>query len=218
MKKHLVWFLILVILFAALTAAVLKLDLQPIGPEESMVGMASLNRSARETTGMEIGAMNQECYDISEYIGYAALGIAAILSVIWGISFLRKGFFNMTPALRWLPLVYILGVGCYVLFKELPINFRPVIMEEGLEPSFPSSHTVLAVCVFASAPVAITALLKRHRISAVVLNTICFAMLLMIILFRWLSGAHWFTDIIGGILLASVFVELYLMLVSGSEE
>ena len=46
----------------------------------------------------------------------------------------------------------------YVLFEKLEINYRPVLMDGVLEASYPSSHTLLALCICGS-----TMILNRFK-------------------------------------------------------
>lgn len=97
----------------------------------------------------------------------------------------------------------------YVFFEIVIINYRPIILSQSLEASFPSSHTMIVICIMS------TAVLQFHyylRDKKVCLWTIDIASVLMIavtVIGRLISGIHWFTDIAAGILLSSALVALY---------
>ena len=96
----------------------------------------------------------------------------------------------------------------YVFCEVVVINYRPVILEEGLEASYPSSHTVLVCCVMTTAIMQCVRLIKHEmlRNTAVLFSAL---MIVIMVVGRLLSGVHWFTDIVGGILLSVALVWLY---------
>ena len=41
-------------------------------------------------------------------------------------------------------------ISVYILFEKVVINYRPILIDNELEASFPSSHTMLAICTSVS--------------------------------------------------------------------
>ncbi|WP_243008952.1 phosphatase PAP2 family protein [Clostridium sp. AM58-1XD] len=112
---------------------------------------------------------------------------------------------------------YAIVILFYVFFEFVIINYRPVILSHSLEASFPSSHTVIVICIM------VTAMLQFHylRDKKVCLWTIDIASVLIIVVTvvgRLISGVHWFTDIVAGILLSSALVTLYYSILKYIEE
>ncbi|MEG0323032.1 MAG: phosphatase PAP2 family protein, partial [Raoultibacter sp.] len=72
----------------------------------------------------------------------------------------------------------------------------------------PSSHTLLLLCVMATAVIQI-----RDRVGSKPLRTVLIVAALVImavmVIGRLLSGVHWLTDIVGSIVLASALVLFY---------
>ena len=89
----------------------------------------------------------------------------------------------------------------------VPINYRPVLIEGILEASYPSSTTLLVLSVM---PATIMQIGRRVKTPATakVLQIICGAFTLFMVLGRLISGVHWLTDIMGGILLSGGLVAL----------
>lgn len=90
-------------------------------------------------------------------------------------------------------------------------------MSTGLEASYPSSHTMMATCIMATAIMEFNALLGRRKALRFVLDGIATVLMAVIIIGRLISGVHWFTDIFGGLLLSSALVMLYYSAVSCME-
>ena len=103
---------------------------------------------------------------------------------------------------------YLLVMATYALFEVLVINYRPVLIEGMLEASYPSSTTVLVLCVMMA-----TLMQANERIKDRVLRR-CIAVFILsfavfMVIGRFFSGVHWFSDIAGGILLSAGLVTLY---------
>ena len=81
-------------------------------------------------------------------------------------------------------------------------------MENELEASYPSSHTMLAICVCGSSLLASYSIVKNKKIR-IILNIAAWGIMLVVIASRLLSGVHWFTDIIGGILISSFMIQTF---------
>ena len=96
----------------------------------------------------------------------------------------------------------------YLIFEMIPINYRPVLIEGVLETSYPSSTTLLVLSVMPTLVFQV-----RRRVENVTVKTV---MCLVTILFsagmvigRLISGVHWFTDIVGGIMLSTGLYSMY---------
>ena len=103
---------------------------------------------------------------------------------------------------------YAVTIAAYLLFEWVVINYRPVLINGALEASYPSSTTMLVLCVMPTALLQLNSRLKcgvlRKAISVAVIVFVAF-----MIIGRLISGVHWFTDIVGGVLLSAGLVRLY---------
>ena len=88
------------------------------------------------------------------------------------------------------------------------INYRPVLINGYLEASYPSSTTVLVMCVMPTAIMQLGSRIKNKVLRNIVAVTIIVFIIFMVI-GRLISGVHWFTDIVGGTLLSAGLVMLY---------
>ena len=207
MKNNKDWVItgLLFLLFAAFTIVVSLVDVQPIGPEQSEVGLATLNGCVFEHLGV-----NMDWYHLTEWLGLAVLLIPLCFAALglWQLI-RRKSLRKVDAPLLLLGAFYALVAAFYLLFEKVIINYRPVILSEGLEASYPSSHTMLAICVTATAMMVIRRLPTLSRHLRIVLKIVFASMLVLTVLGRLLSGVHWFTDIAGGALLSAALVMLY---------
>ena len=194
------------ILFTALCRTV---DLQPIGPESSIVGFATINGFFRNLIGT-----HTFFYVLSEFGGILSLLTALLFTGIGGWQLYQyRDIRKVDKNILLMGGMYILILILYVFFNKVAINYRPVIMDEGLEPSYPSTHTLLAGGIFGCALIELRYIpkLKQDLKSKIRIGLI--AAMVLTILFRFLSGVHWFTDILGGMLLSFAVVELYYTLI-----
>ena len=193
------------LLFILFTICVACIDVKPIGPEESEVGFAALNQFVFQNLGV-----HPVWYAMTEWLGVAALLVALGFAAVGLYQLIRrKSIRKVDRRIMALGFFYGLVLACYLFFEQVVINYRPVILGDGLEASYPSSHTMLVVCIMATAVLEVRALWPDRKTlycgtkwAAVLLSAVT-------VVGRLLSGVHWFTDIVGGILLSAALVVLY---------
>ena len=181
-------------------------DVEPLGPEGSRIGFASLNVSVHDFFGMHLF-----WYKLTQVLGYIAILLAAVFAVLGFIQLIkRKSLLKVDKNLLMLGLVYILLMLLYVLFEKIPFNYRPVILDlaEGLEPSYPSTHTLLILTVFGTAIQLAADYLTNPKLLLTV-KILSLTIMALTIVGRLVCGVHWFTDIVGGVLLSLFLISLY---------
>lgn len=194
----------LLILFFVLTVIVMKVDVQPIGPQDSEVGCAALNGAVHDAFGTSEGM-----YQLTERIGYLALATVAVFGVIGLVQLIRrKSLCKVDPDILVLGGFYIIVLILYVLFSKIVINYRPVLEDGVLEASYPSSHTMLAICTMGAVMIEGAYRIRNSAISFVV-RALSGGIMAVLILGRLLSGMHWLTDIIGGMLLGAALLTAF---------
>ena len=99
-------------------------------------------------------------------------------------------------------------VAVYIFFELAPINYRPVLIDGNLEVSYPSSTTVLVMCVMPTALMQLRARIKNAALKVCVSVAIV-AFVAFMVIGRFLSGVHWFTDIVGGAIFSAGAVTVY---------
>jgi len=89
-----------------------------------------------------------------------------------------------------------------------PINYRPVLIDGFMEASYPSSTTLLVLCVMPTLMEQAERRVGSWRIKRVLrVFVICFSAFM--VWGRLLSGVHWVTDIVGSILLSTSLFTIY---------
>lgn len=186
--------------------AVTAIDVQAIGPNGTSVGFAGINGAVANAIGS-----NMIWYKITQLLGYLAIVIFVFFAICGVVQIIkRKSFFKVDQDLLVMAYMFIILFLLYILFDKIAINYRPMLMpgETSLEASFPSSHTMLALCVFGTTWL----FFKRRLGQGRAYNIIRFMMIVLMVVTivgRLLSGAHWLTDIIGGILISGTLVSFY---------
>lgn len=193
------------VLFIIFTVLIWKVDVQPIGRQGSDVGFASLNQDVNELFGQHEGL-----YGMTEKLGYLAFAVIGCFGLLGLYQLIkRKSLLKVDRDILALGGFYIVVLALYVAFDKIVINYRPIFQgQEELEASYPSSHTMMMVCVMSTAVIQILTRIKNSRLKAV-LCAVCILLGLAVIIGRMVCGVHWFTDIIGGIVLSSALVEFY---------
>ena len=208
-KIYLATAVILFGLFFLFTAIISNIDIQAIGPNGSEVGLATINGAFRDALGTT-ETYNELWYDISELAGLIPLAIAGcftILGVCQAIK--RRSLFKVDAHIFALAGFYAAILGAYVAFEFVQINFRPVLMDGVLEASYPSSHTMLAFGICTTAIFELHELVKHKKALLIAADIFCVVVSLIVLLGRLLSGVHWLTDIIAGLLLSAALICFY---------
>ena len=195
--------------FVVWTAAVQLVDVQPIGPQGSTVGFATVNSWVHNLTGVHMSL-----YTVTDWLGLVPIAFAigfALLGLIQWVK--RKHLRQVDFSILVLGGFYLLVMAAYVLFEVFVINYRPVLINGYLEASYPSSTTMLVLCVMPTTLMQLNARIKSQILKRWVGFGIT-AFILFMVIGRLLSGVHWFTDIIGGALLSAGLVMLYYSITS----
>ncbi|WP_411676919.1 phosphatase PAP2 family protein [Caproicibacter sp.] len=191
-------------LFVILTIMLMHVDVKPVGPKGSYVGFATLNKWMSERLGV-----NMLLYHITDWFGVVPVLVAlgfAILGLIQLIG--RKSLKRVDYSILVLGAFYLLVIGAYLFFEFNIVNYRPVLIQNVLEASYPSSTTLLVLCVMSTAIMQFNRLVKG-RAARIAINVVCAVFVAVAVVGRLLSGVHWLTDILGGALLSSALVMLY---------
>jgi len=201
-------------LFALLIVLLRCVDVEPVGAAGTSVGLSHMNRFVFELTGV-----NMVWYNITDWLGLAAI-IAAFLFSVTGLVQLikRRSILKVDKEILALGGLYILVIGVYVLFENVSVNYRPIIMPgcSNPEASFPSSHTML-VCVIMGSTIIIIGKYIKKKSLCMVIRGICAAVIAVTVVGRLVSGVHWFTDILGGLLISTFLLTMYSALITWKE-
>ena len=194
----------LLAVFVLWTVLIRFVDVEAIGPRQSSVGFATLNGYIHNLTGV-----NMSLYIITDWLGLVPIGVAfgfAVLGIVQWIK--RKSLLKVDRSILTLGGFYIVVMAVYTLFEIVVINYRPTLIDGYLEASYPSSTTILVMCVMPTAMMQLRTRIKNDLFRRCVMLTIAVFITFMVI-GRLVSGVHWITDIIGGALLSTAIVLMY---------
>ncbi|MBR5071318.1 MAG: phosphatase PAP2 family protein [Oscillospiraceae bacterium] len=197
-----------VLLAAALlfTLLVKVVDVQTIGPQDTSVGFAKINKAFSDLVGT-----NMFLYKLTQLLGYAALAVVAFFGFGGMMQLVkRRSLMKVDRELLGAGVLYVVVLALYVAFEKIIVNYRPVIMpgETAPEASFPSSHTLLACVVFGSAVILADTYVRKHKARKRVRAAFIILILVMVI-GRLLSGVHWITDIVAGLLFSGSLLSAF---------
>ena len=203
-KKLLILGIALLVMFAIWTWLVQCVDVQPAGPGGTEIGFATFNCWFHSITGVHMAI-----YTITDWSGlvpilvcmaFGGMGLAQLIK--------RKSLFKVDRDLIFLGIYYVVVICGYLIFEMIPINYRPILIDGMLEASYPSSTTLLVLSVMP------TLIFQVNRRSAnPVLKEIVRGLTVLFSAFmvigRLIAGVHWFTDIVGAVILSTGLYCLY---------
>lgn len=190
--------------FVLWTVAVRRFDVKSIGPNGSAVGFAGFNGWVHELTGVHMGL-----YVLTDWLGLVPMGFVLGFAVLGLVQWMRRRkLFRVDHDILLLGGFYLLVLILYLVFETVAVNARPVLIDGRLEASYPSSTTMLVLCVVPTAMMQLYARIRNTKVRMIVLTILAVFTVCMVV-GRLIAGVHWFTDIIGGILLSAGLVALY---------
>ncbi|GAA0244808.1 hypothetical protein GCM10008922_02350 [Faecalicatena contorta] len=205
LKKYLIITGGLFLIFILFTVMVKTVDVQPVGPDRSKVGLASVNQCVFKFFGV-----NLLWYEITDWLGVFAIVFALGFAVLGLFQLIkRKSIQKVDCRILLLGVFYVMVIAVYLFFEVVVVNDRPIILSESLEASFPSSHVMFVNCIMATAMLQFHYYLRERKAWLWMSDIVSVLIITATVIGRLISGVHWFTDIVAGILLSSVLIALY---------
>lgn len=203
-KKSLYSGTIFIIAFALWTMLIQIVDVQSVGLKGTNVGFATFNTWFHRMTGA-----NMTLYTITDWLGLVPVFIGMIFGFVGLFQWIRRRkLLKVDFDIRILGIYYIIVIFCYLIFEMIPINYRPILINGFMEASYPSSTTLLVLGVMPTLTFQTNHRVKNEIVKKIIMIfTILFSAFMVI--GRLISGVHWFTDIIGSILLSVGLFSIY---------
>ena len=204
MKKSLLIGSIFIAMFTVWTVLIQTVDVQPLGQNGTGIGFATFNCWFHHFTGA-----NMVLYTITDWMGLVTVIICLSFAGIGLVQLIkRRSLFRVDADIRILGVYFVIVFLAYAIFERIPINYRPILIEGRMEASYPSSTTLLVLSVM---PALIEQI--QRRLSGItakrIIKIVAIAFSAFMVIGRLVSGVHWFTDIVGGVLLSAGLFKLY---------
>lgn len=203
-KKLLILGTALLVMFAIWTWLVQYVDVQPAGLSGTEIGFATFNCWFHSITGVHMAI-----YTITDWSGlvpilvcmaFGGMGLAQLIK--------RKSLFKVDRDLIFLGIYYVVVIWGYLIFEMIPINYRPILIDGMLEASYPSSTTLLVLSVMPTLIFQVNRRSTNPVLKEIVRGlTVLFSAFMVI--GRLIAGVHWFTDIVGAVILSTGLYCLY---------
>lgn len=190
--------------FVIYTICVKFVDVAKIGPNGSSVGFSTMNGAVHDAVGV-----NWLFYHITDLVGGAVLLIGVFFAVVGIVQWAkRKSLRKVDNNILALGIFYIATVFVFVFFEICVVNRRPVIIDNVLEASYPSSTSLLSLTFLLSLFLQIDIYIK-NKTARIFCKVATVLLCIFLVVGRVISGVHWCSDILGGIIIGTALVLLY---------
>ena len=148
-------------------------------------------------------------YTITDWLGLVPIFVCLVFGGVGLVQLTtRRNLFKVDCDIILLGIYYILVIFGYVIFEMIPINYRPILIEGIIEASYPSSTTLLVLSVMPTLIFQVNCRIKNVIVrKAINIPAVMFAAFMVI--GRMISGVHWFTDIVGSVILSAGLFCIY---------
>lgn len=202
--KQKIWFILSIISFVAFVAFTLVVAFVDV----DQVGLSHLNHFFWQRCGK-----NVVWERITDWLGFslilAMLGLVALQVWQWA---LRKSLCRVDQNLWIFDIVCGCLVVVYIFFEIVVVNCRPLLVDGVAKASYPSSHAMLFATVL---PLLIWQVWRyiKSKPWCIVLTVVLAVILIIGVVGRLLSGVHWLTDIMAGVIISCCLNCVYAALV-----
>ena len=210
------------VLFLALIVLLCLVDRAPVGPEDSVVGLAKLNVMMFKAVGVGGSGgsgVRMGLYKLTEYLGYLSILVLCVFALLGLVQLLRRrSLKKVDRQILAMGGLFVVTLILYVFFEKVIVNCRPVVLpgEAGPEASFPSSHTMLVMAILGSVCMVLGKYVRTPWLCTL-LRVLCVVLILAMVFGRLFCGCHWFTDILGGVLVSLAMLALFSAVIDGAD-
>lgn len=199
--------------FVIWTSLIQIIDVQPVGQNGTNIGFAAFNRLFHQLTGVHMAI-----YTITDWLGLVPIVVCVVFGGIGFVQWVRRrNLLKVDHDLMILGIYYIVVIFCYLIFEMIPINYRPIPIDGHMEASYPSSTTLLVLCVMPTLIEQMEHRMINKRLKQII-TVLAILFTAFMVLGRLISGVHWFTDIVGSVLLSIGLFCIYKASVSLCEK
>lgn len=202
--KYLITGIVLTLFFILWTFLIQAVDVKSVGVNGTDIGFADFNCWFHSLTGV-----NMTLYNITDWLGLVPVFICMVFGGFGFIQLIkRKSLLKVDGDIIALGIYYVIVIFGYLIFEMIPINYRPVLINDFMEASYPSSTTLLVLSVMPT----LNFQVKKRVKNGAVKNTVRIASVLFtafMVIGRLISGVHWITDIIGSCFLSLGLFYMY---------
>ena len=196
-KRFLGFGIAFVVVFAIWTTLVQIIDVQPFGVNGTDIGFATVNSRFHKLTGVHMTV-----YVLTDWLGLVPVFVCMLFGCIGFIQLVkRRSLVKVDYDILLLGIYYIVVIAGYLIFEVIPINYRPILIEGRMEASYPSSTTLLVLSVMSTLIFQVKSRVE-NEVSKRVIGVVSAIFMLFMVVGRLISGVHWFTDIVGSVLLS----------------
>jgi membrane-associated phospholipid phosphatase len=200
---------LMIILFTVLTFMLKNVDVKQIGPANSSVGLATFNEAIENT----IENASDNWASASNYLMYFSLGLMFIVFCIGVVQYAkRRDIAKIDSGIIAYGAGIVMMIILWLAFDHaFVINYRPILVDGLLEPSYPSTHVMIVIFAFVSTTILVF-FYKQDQWVKILSILLSAAVTALIIMGRLLSKKHWATDIVGGVIAALFLIFFFLLI------
>ena len=202
--KRIIMGVALIIVFVVWTMLIQFVDVQAIGVNGTLIGFATFNGWFHKLTGVHM-----TLYVVTDWLGLVPVFVCMFFGGVGFIQLVkRRSLLKVDLDIIFLGVYYILVIFGYLIFEMIPINYRPVLIEGFMEASYPSSTTLLVLSVM---PTLIFQANKRLKciMTKRIVGILAILCSVFMVIGRLICGVHWFTDIVGSVILSAGLFCIY---------
>ena len=181
-----------------------NIDVQPVGVNGTEIGFAALNRWFHELTGVHM-----KLYTFTDWLALIPVFACMIFAGMGFVQLIRRrSLWKVDKDIIILGVYYVIVILGYLIFEMYPVNYRPIFIEGRMEASYPSSTTLLVLSVMPTLIEQVNRRMKDGLLRKTVKSSVILFSVFMV-MGRLISGVHWFTDIVGAIILSTGMFFIY---------